>query len=523
MNLKLELQNILLRLSFKCKDLLVKPTPLLMKTSILFVLLMVSVTGYTQNGEFTVNDNGLIYSDNAVKKLKYIVDSLNLKFKTCENKKFYAPRQGVVTYFEINGRNARKALKDIKSGMSPDLFRTKYKKGVRMAVVQHQYTDYEEKEMIRIEGLHLNREHSFTIDFEEKEHQKFSDTKKGWIYNYSDFGNESLYAIYLDEPLAVKVLPEKYGRMVQYSECVIDTNATVYFNDAKEDGVRHYSEPEKVGEFLAYVHTKLNKPEFNERIDTVFSAEFEKKLELYYRKMEVWDSLRPKRVDSLWVKDVSVRDMFANALERAESGLETTNDEFEEYVAKYISKDKALQFKRGRWVIGGCSMDMSPRIHAMNIAELAAETIKWDIFLRSHLDIMNDRFDRVSDGSYAWQGRKTYIKELEVLDINVPELLLGICLRVENPSQNHYFGSIARVGRSLAEADDRLIVQDDILSMICDTTLDDYNRVLMFYLFSHYTGNLTNESLRKDNQEKLRRSLNTLPGYLTSGYKLEQQ
>lgn len=90
--------------------------------------------------------------------------------------------------------------------------------------------------------------------------------------------------------------------------------------------------------------------------------------------------------------------------------------DFEEYVSCYKSPKVALELKRSRIVVGGCSQDMSPRVHAMNIALLSAETINWEIFLRSHLDIMNDNFERMSDGSYAWAGRKTYIKELEVLD-----------------------------------------------------------------------------------------------------------
>ena len=50
-------------------------------------------------------------------------------------------------------------------------------------------------------------------------------------------------------------------------------------------------------------------------------------------------------------------------------------------------------------------MDNSPRIHALNIAKLSAETINWEVFLRAHLDIMKDKFERMSDGSYAFGGR----------------------------------------------------------------------------------------------------------------------
>ena len=103
-------------------------------------------------------------------------------------------------------------------------------------------------------------------------------------------------------------------------------------------------------------------------------------------------------------------------------------------------KENLLEKMRSTRVIGSCSMDNSPRDQAVNIVLLSAETVNWGVFLKSHLDIMNDRFDRMSDGSYAWGQRETYIKELEELDINVIDLLIGISLRVENSAQNHYNG-----------------------------------------------------------------------------------
>jgi hypothetical protein len=188
-----------------------------------------------------------------------------------------------------------------------------------------------------------------------------------------------------------------------------------------------------------------------------------------------------------------------------------SNDTFEEYVARYVSAAEALELKRNRRVIGGCSMDNSPRIHAQNIAILSAETTKWEIFLRSHFDIMNDRFDRVSDGSWAYKDRQTYIRELEVLDINVPDLILGISLRVENPVENHYFGSIRRIGRALSETSANDLVETRMLDMIADYELDDFNRVLMYFLFDNYNYNLKDEIRKTANLEKLKKRFPKCP------------
>ena len=169
-----------------------------------------------------------------------------------------------------------------------------------------------------------------------------------------------------------------------------------------------------------------------------------------------------------------------------------------------------------------CSQDNSPRIHAMNIALLSAETVNWEIFLRSHLDIMNDNFERVSDGSYAWAARKTYIKELEVLDINVIDLLLGISLRIENAGDHHYFGSIGRLGRALSESEQRVSIKTKILDMIRDDQLDDYNRVLMYYLFLNYNYYLENKEQQKENIEKLKLAVSKLPTYISTKIKFKE-
>lgn len=148
-------------------------------------------------------------------------------------------------------------------------------------------------------------------------------------------------------------------------------------------------------------------------------------------------------------------------------------------------------------MIGGCNQDQSPRNHALHIAMLSAETTKWEIFLRSHLDIMNDRFVRITDGSYAYGARHTYIKELEVLDINVADLIFGISSRVTNPAENHYFGDLVRIGRALSESADADAIEASMLSMIADSNLDGHNRILMHYLFDKY-----NHYLKRRRREK---------------------
>lgn len=171
---------------------------------------------------------------------------------------------------------------------------------------------------------------------------------------------------------------------------------------------------------------------------------------------------------------------------------------------------------RGTRVVGTCSHDSSPREHAIHIALLSAETYNWEVFLKAHLDIMNDRFARMSDASSSWGERNTYIKELEELNINVTDLILGISFRIENPASNHYYSSIGRVGRALAETTNRTEIEQAMLSIITDNELDLYNRVLFYYLFLNYNYYLVDEIIKKENDDKLAEALKTMPDFVVA-------
>lgn len=186
-------------------------------------------------------------------------------------------------------------------------------------------------------------------------------------------------------------------------------------------------------------------------------------------------------------------------------------------------KKKLLDEMRSTKVIGGCSQDSRPREHAINIAMLSAETTNWEVFLKSHLDIMNDRFDRMSDGSFAYAQRKTYIKELEELNINVLDLLVGISLRIENPAKNHYYGSIGRLGRAISESKNKEDFKKEILSMVEDNELDNYNRVLAYFLFLNYNHYIDNKEEQESNIKLLEASIKTLPNYLKDRIKLKEK
>lgn len=114
-------------------------------------------------------------------------------------------------------------------------------------------------------------------------------------------------------------------------------------------------------------------------------------------------------------------------------------------------------------------------------------------------------------------GTKKYLyQELEELNINVTELILGISFRIENPASNHYYGSIGRVGRALSETKNSNQIENAILSIIMDTELDYYNRLLFYFLFKNYNYHIKDETVKKENAEKLISAIASLPDFFSN-------
>ncbi|MDP2174477.1 MAG: hypothetical protein Q8K70_01060 [Bacteroidota bacterium] len=394
--------------------------------------LLFAISAYCQNGEFKTYPNGLIYSTQTMAKLSHIVDSLNLKFKTCNfDKVFYSKQQAIGHLVKLDTGDIKSAKKDLEQNMSFEDFCLKYpnsKIEKNILILKSKYTTYENKKIVRFEHFDLKSDYGFSIKTEDIILYEM-DLKEKWLFDYnkkSEYSNQSLKAFYFPDNFKSIELPKKYSLMIGYSDCLIDTSTAKFKDDLKS----------------GWVELPKN-----------------------------WTSLSDEK------------------------------------------KAKLLDEMRSTRVVGGCSMDSRPRTHAVNIALLSAETYKWEVFLKAHLDIMNDRFERMSDGSYAWGQRNTYIKELEVLNINVTDLILGITLRIDNPASNHYYGSIWRVGRALSETNNRNEVENEILSIIADTELDYYNRLLFYFLFKNYNYYIKDEKIKKENNEKLAIALEKLPDY----------
>ncbi len=514
-------------------------------------LLILLAIGYTfsvlaQRTEFTTYPNGLIYSDKTMTKLSHIVDSLNLKFKVCDaNPQYFSLPKVIVNRISLEaGKDTiDAAIISLKNNMSLAAFEKKYPQADvsdSVHLLMRTFQDKQNKtmlELLRFPGGYYLWNEDFEMEMPSKFDKNttniwFSKTAKSW----RDTNKVTLEAVvFLTPPQKQTVAPE-YARMIQYSDCVIDTTNGLYL------GITHYGRYEAeiqvsekdslaVQTFINLFENEPVKPNTYKYLkdyaqknkiedawsvkDSVFqlSAAYKD----YLKAEQKWENDR-----ALFIKKALATPNFnalkAKALEVAfRTGYAARGLD---YVAALANdKEASLRLKRSYRVVGGCSMDESPRFHLQNIAMLSAETTNWESFLRAHLDVMNDRVQRVSDGSYAYGRRQTYIRELEELGLDIPKLLIGTCLRFDKPADNHYFGNVSRIGRALAETKYAEQVQTQLLEMIKDPKLDDFNRYICFYVFKNYIYHLEDKEKQRIQSEKLEIARQSLPEYIADALK----
>lgn len=401
-------------------------------TTLLFAFCSM-MSAFGQEKEFTTYPNGLIYSARTMGKLSHIVDSLNLKYKTCNfNTTFYSKSQALGNLIEVDSSSIAEALKDLEKGITYEAFVKKYPKSVvkeNLLFIKGKYKDYLQRDLVSIDEFDLKNENGFSYSTFDMSLYDY-DISDSWLDDYSEkteYAQESLTVVFFPKNFTSAPLPKQYSALIGYSDCLIDTTKAKLKKNLKEG--------------KPWIPKNWKSLSFNQKV-------------------QMLDKLRSTRV------------------------------------------------------VGECGMDFAPREHAINIALLAADTYNWGVFLKAHLDIMNDRFERMSDGSYALETRATYIKELEALNIDVPNLVVGMSFQIENPASNHYFGRAGRVGRAIVESENRAEIEKTILSIIADKELDLYNRLLFYTLFYNYNYYLPNKAEQKENASRLAKVSSTLPEYV---------
>jgi hypothetical protein len=469
--------------------------------SILFLsLTYIAVSGQTNvRGEFANNPNGLMYSDADIAALRFTVDSLNLRYKSCalnQSYRAYWQTPGYHVYFTSEISDLKDVIRDLKYNMDFEQFIAKYSSYINNKVDTGQ--------VIRTRSERDNNEFVYLFgnpgegyDRFRTENSKIDLTKGNWYYDYrgkSGFSNYySLYLYYFPEKWEQVVIPREYSQLIQYVDCMADTSTYIFRTERRSDiDTTGTSSQRPMDELLDYVNSKMKN-----------------------KKKSRHDYLTPEKIKYIKTNLKDDPDFRKIIIKAADWCIQRGGriDLLVEMLIDFGDYERALMITRSFPEFGLCSADLRPREQMKDISILAARSHKWDIFIRAHLALMNDDFQRMSDGSYAYEKRKTYLKELEELNLNIVDLMLGICLRSDNVADNHIYGEVWRLGWAMTESKDRAVFEERAIAMMKDEKLDRFNRGLIYLMYSSYLIRLE-DAESKEKIKALKEDVSGFPAFM---------
>jgi hypothetical protein len=448
-----------------------------------------------QLGEFNVYDNGLIYDKLTMAKLGKKVDSLNLNFNTCAPKRFWSLEQGYGTYVSTLADSI-----EAHEVMTGAMTLEKLRKMFPSASVEKDV--WIAKEHISLFGKKTIGYFSTLASVSVYVPDVASNDKStGWVFEY-DY--PFLKGVYVHHLRATEI-PEEYSTFIQYVDCLIDTTTTIFTTRTQP---RLDALPENrstLKQFLAMAMDFEPAPEEPKEYND--DDAWRQRWYEYVEATENWNDRRLAALD-LKMKDSANVRLLSDAVDEAITHYSDIS--IDEYAARYLAPARALSLERSYRVFTKCGNDMRPTRHAKAICQLAVKANQWDIFLRAHLDVMNEYFYRYNEPDDL-TCRKTYTKELEQLGVNSTNLFVGICLSSRSVNINHYGGSTATMGRALAESVHPSNVVNLLLAMIMDERLDLLNRTAMAYMLHACNRELVDTPAYQANLEREKQAVATLP------------
>lgn len=436
----------------------------------------------------------LLYSKNDIAQLKKTADSLNLKYLECTANRVYHSYQqtaGMRFGLKISAEKGATLESMLKEGASLEAIRAALpavvvKDSAHVVIVYNrEYNDYNKSyDTILLSGDARKFDRIY-------DPVSFS-TSNTWIYELKKLQTGYLFdAWLLDRPFSSMQLPAAYASMIQYVDCVVDTSTRILLCDEWKQEATNLS----MKKLVTYMLLKNPRTKDLRDIPGLLYTDVD------YLYQDLKTSARARQLVDDAIKEAIKKRIGDESLEDLAQGR--------------YSADTVLLLKRMRRVFGQCSMDTRPQQHARAIGQLASQTHQWPVFIRSHLDIMNDRFERLSDASYGEAVRGTHLRELELLDIPSLRLLLGSVFRAADVSAGHYTGDIQRLGRAFTESQQAADFEKQVLACIGNNDLDPFNRCLFFMLYTNYCYYHTDEAVIRNKIAALKADAAGYPEYIS--------
>ncbi|WP_335964670.1 hypothetical protein [Galbibacter sp. PAP.153] len=439
--------------------------------------------------------------DPYIEKLNKKVDSINSSFKTDEGEPFYSLPQTTGHYFELKTDNPDIFIKQLLKTTDFNTLIKTYKNlrtDFDLLIVKSSYEafDYKsKKDVIKIDfntysiGNSQDKTISFTeTDFKNKEF-------KNIIYKYTPKSNYAkkgyIRGFYLLKDFNSQSIPQKYNNYIAYTDKYVNPSFNLFYNSEFTDRPSfHKFEVTIIDSLMTYFEKVTNKPTYDQ-------DNFEESMDAIYE----WEEKRPLLNDSLKLYDKHYNKLLKEAIEYAKDSS-VYNRDLIMLADTLINNKIALNLARNNQVAGSCSFDNSPNIQLMEMTILSAAIPNWDAFIHSSLSLLNDYTYRVANSSIASDERNTYINNLEKLNFDIVQLLLGSSYKIGNPKKGHYFSSSNKIGKAFANASkmNRQKFEDELFSILINTDIDTFNTLHFYNILKNYEYYLNKKDIQLDNR-----------------------
>lgn len=451
----------------------------MIKSTYILLAFMVSGNIFCQNS---------IINDSDIPKLDSIIKNLEKDYNQSEKHIYRSLPQTTASHFEIITRNPDDFLTELKESENIEQLQSKFN-GLQLdrdlLIIKNVYINYNKEKRIQIKSFEIENNKRHIIDSENHDIEYvFNPIQNTVIYytvHQSKWGQHEGYTIIrgfiLNDNFKTEMIPKEQSDWINYTDVIVKPGTSIFYDDkTKSNGFKSYRKT-VIDSLISYYYLKMNKPQYRK----------EQKFISYREELDEWQSKKEKFADSLYATDHNFKQLLLESLAYAESN-KVSNGDLEDFTAQLISEKRALELMRQNRQVGTCSFDNGPIMQQKRIAGLAVKTLNWEVFIKSFLNVMNDRVSRNANSNIASNARKTYIEELAKLNLDINNILLGSNLRIKDTIRKHYFSNGSKIGKAYANlnSETQEYFENTVFEIIRNKEIDAFNKLHFYNTLKSY-------------------------------------
>ncbi|WP_405226706.1 hypothetical protein [Dokdonia sp. Asnod1-B02] len=449
---------------------------------------------------FIIWGNGIaqnqIISDSDIPKLDSIIKSLEKDYNASDKPIFYSLPQTTGSFFKIITKDPNTFLLKLKLSDNLEQLQKQFpglQVDTDLLVIKNTYINYKKERKLDIKSFQIlnNQDHNITLSFNDSLNQN-SITHFHSSYTSKRNKETTIRGFYLKEGFKSSIISKELSDWINYTDVLVKPETSIFYkNEIAKNKFKNHKKT-IIDSLVRYYELKTNKPLYK------------KGQEFVVRRNEIndWQSKKEKSADSLYANDQNFKSILSQALDYAEKN-KVSNGDLEDFTAQLISEKRALELMRQNRQVGTCSFDNGPIIQQQRIANLSAKTQNWEIFIKSFLNVMNDKVSRNVNSNIASNSRKTYIEELAKLDIDINKILLGSNIKIEDSIGVHYFSDGTKIAKAYANlnSNKQSYFENMASAIIKDEGVDAFNKLHFYNTLKSYQY-FIKDSLKKNYLDK---------------------